>query len=85
MMRRAKAYRGHLWFWPYLMTLPRFQVQLGLVVVALALSAIHDFVIGPRAGRPAADPRVRAQASWLGRPNLAIVLAIAPFELTLRA
>jgi hypothetical protein len=75
---------GNLWLRPYLVTLPRFQLKLGLVVVALALSAVHDFVIGPRAGRPGADPRLRTQASWLGRANFAVVLAIAPFGLTLR-
>jgi hypothetical protein len=41
---------------PYLLTLARFQWKLGLVVVALGLSALHDFVLGPRAGAPAPIP-----------------------------
>ena len=75
---------GNLWLRPYLLTLPQFQVKLGLVVVALALSAIHDFVVGPRAGRPGADPRLRTQASWLGRVNLVVVLVVVLLGLTLR-
>lgn len=75
---------GSLWLRPYLLALPRFHVKLGLVVVALALSAVHDFVVGPRAGRPGADPRLRTQASWLGRVNLVVVLVIVLLGLALR-
>lgn len=75
---------GNLWLRPYLLTLPRFHVKLGLVVVALALSAIHDFGLGPRAGRPGADPRLRTWASWLARANVLVVLVIVLLGLALR-
>lgn len=75
---------GTLWLRPYLLTLPRFHVKLGLVVLALALSASHDFVLGPRAGRPGADPRLRTWASWLARANVVVVLVIVLLGLALR-
>ena len=63
--------------------------KLGVFAVVLAVSAYHDFVIGPRATRAlAADPRsaeaeaLRRRASLLGRINavLAFVLvALAVF------
>ncbi|MEW6272928.1 MAG: CopD family protein [Thermodesulfobacteriota bacterium] len=57
--------------------------KLVLVAVILALSLVHDFVVGPRATRvlrtdptsPAAA-RVRRAASWLGRANLLLALAV---------
>ncbi len=58
-------------------------VKLLLVAVILVFSALHDFLIGPRAtalGR--ADPtspeaiRVRRQASWIGRLNLLLGLVV---------
>ena len=60
-----------------------------LVIVALmfSLSALHDFVLGPRASvrrqagaLPAELARLRRQASWLGRTNLVLgmlLLAVA--------
>jgi putative copper export protein len=75
---------GNLWLRPYLFWLPQFQVKLGLVVLALALSAVHDFVVGPRAGRPGADPRLRVRASWMGRLNLVVVLVVVLLGLALR-
>jgi len=75
---------GNLWLRPYLLSLPRFQVKLGLVVLALALSVLHDFVLGPRAGRPGADPRLRTWASWVARVNVAVVLAVVLLGLALR-
>lgn len=75
---------ANLWLRPYLLELPRFQVKLGLVVLALVLSAIHDFVLGPRAGRPGADPALRIRASWLARANVVVVLAIVLLGLALR-
>jgi len=75
---------GNLWLRPYLLTLPRFQVKLGLVVLALTLSAVHDFVVGPHAGRPGADPRLRTWASWLGRVNTVVVLFVVLLGLALR-
>ena len=47
----------HLWRHPVLLGSPRVHVKLGLVVLALILSALHDFVLGPRASAPGAAPR----------------------------
>ncbi|MBI2872457.1 MAG: DUF4149 domain-containing protein [Chloroflexi bacterium] len=58
-------------------------IKLGLVAVILLLSAAHDFAIGPRAGAlMRADPasrramRMRRLASWMGRGNLLLALAV---------
>jgi putative copper export protein len=75
---------GNLWLRPYLLELPRFQVKLTLVVVALGLAAVHDFVLGPRAGRPGAPRRARVRASWVARANVVLVAAIVVLGLTLR-
>ena len=56
----------------------------GLVVLALILSALHDFVLGPRAGLPGAAPAARVHASWVARLNVLVVLAIAALGLALR-
>jgi hypothetical protein len=53
-------------------------------VLALALSVLHDFVLGPRAGRPGADPALRRRASWVARVNLLVVLAVVFLGLALR-
>ena len=74
----------NLWLRPYLFTLTRFQWKLGLVIVALGLSALHDFVLGPRAGLPGADPRLRVWASWLARVNVLVVLIVVILGLALR-
>jgi uncharacterized membrane protein len=75
---------GNLALRPELLGAPRFHVKLGLVVVALALSALHDFVLGPRAGRPGAPPAARLRASWLARVNVLVALAIVALGLALR-
>lgn len=75
---------GNLWARPDLLQAPRFQWKLGLVVLALALSALHDFVLGPRAGRPGADPALRVRASWMARVNVLVVLAVVALGLALR-
>ena len=75
---------GNLWLRPELLAAPRLQVKLGLVVLALILSALHDFVLGPRAGRFDARPRARGRASWLARVNLLAALAIVALGLALR-
>jgi putative copper export protein len=75
---------ANLWMRPYLLTLPRFHGKLALVVLALALSAVHDFVLGPRAGAPGADPRLRVWASWLARVNVVVVLIVVILGLALR-
>lgn len=75
---------ANLWMRPYLLTLSRFQWKLGLVVVALALSVLHDFVLGPRAGAPGADPSMRVWATWTARLNVLVVLLVAVLGLALR-
>jgi uncharacterized membrane protein len=75
---------ANLWMRPYLLTLSRFQWKLGLVVLALGLSALHDFVLGPRAGVPGADPALRVWASWIARINVLVVLIVVVLGLALR-
>ncbi len=75
---------GNLVERPYLLTVPRFHWKLGLVVLALILSVVHDFILGPRAGRPGADPRVRVAASWIARVNVLVVVAVVVLGLALR-
>ena len=74
---------GNLWLYPSLLTAPRFQWKLGLVVLALVLAAVHDFDLGPRAGDPGADPSIRVRASWLARINVVVVLVILLLGLSL--
>ena len=74
----------NLWMRPYLLTLTRFQWKLGLVIVALLLSALHDFVLGPRSGAPGADPSMRVWASWIARLNVLVVLIVVVLGLALR-
>lgn len=75
---------GNLWLRPELLWAPRFHWKLGLVILALALGAFHDFVLGPRAGAPGADPSVRVRASWVARINMLVVLAVVFLGLALR-
>jgi putative copper resistance protein D len=74
---------GNLWLYPSLLTAPRFHWKLGLVAVALVLSALHDFILGPRAGVPGAGPSARRGASWLARINLLVVLVVVLLGLSL--
>jgi putative copper resistance protein D len=65
-------------------------MKLLLVFIALVLSAVHDFFVGPRAtaaaqaapGSPEAT-RLRRWASWLGRLNLLLALAAIALAVTL--
>ena len=75
---------GNLWLRPYLLELPRFHLKLTLVVIALTLAALHDFVLGPRAGRPGALPSARVRASWIARVNVLLVTGIVILGLALR-
>jgi copper resistance protein D len=75
---------ANLWLRPELLTTTRFWWKAGLVVLALVLSALHDFVLGPRAGRPGADPSARVRASWVARVNLVVVLAVVVIGLSFR-
>jgi hypothetical protein len=54
------------------------------VALALLLSALHDFVLGPRAGRPGAAPGARVRASWVARVNESVVLVIVVIGLSFR-
>lgn len=74
----------NLWFQPFLLGAPRFHWKAGLVVLALILSAFHDFVLGPRAGAPGADPSLRIRASWIARVNVVVALAVVLLGLSLR-
>jgi putative copper resistance protein D len=74
---------GNLWINPSLLRLPRLQWKLGLVAIALTLAVVHDFVLGPRAGRPGANPSVRARASWIARVNVLVALVIVLLGLSL--
>lgn len=73
----------NLWMHPVLLSSPRFHWKLGLVVLALILSAFHDFVLGPRAGAPGADPSARVRASWVARINVLVVLVVVALGLSL--
>jgi uncharacterized membrane protein len=75
---------GNLWVRPELLGVARLQWKAGLIVLAIALSALHDFALGPRAGRPGADPGARGRASWVARVNVLVVLAIVALGLALR-
>lgn len=75
---------GNLWLHPWLLGVPRFHWKVGLVVLALILSVLHDFVLGPRAGAAGAAPSVRVRASWVARLNLLVVLGVVLLGLALR-
>ena len=75
---------ANVWLRPELMTLTRFWVKIALVAVAILLGAVHDFLLGPRAGRPDAPPSMRPAASWLARANVLLVLAIVYLGLSFR-
>ena len=74
----------NIWFRPELLTLGRFWVKAALVVFAIVLSGLHDFVLGPRAGRPEAPPSMRPAASWVARLNLVVVLVVVYLGLSFR-
>jgi len=71
---------GGLWHGPFGRA---FALKMIVVLAVVVLSLVHDFWVGPRAGRAAArDPwseesaRLRTAASWLGRANLILALVI---------
>jgi copper resistance protein D len=74
----------NLWFQPALLRSGRLHWKLGLVGLALLLSAFHDFVLGPHANLPGADPSVRLRASWVARLNALVALAIVLLGLSLQ-
>lgn len=73
----------NLWLYPGLLYSPRFHGKVGLVILALLLSALHDFVLGPRAGAAGANPSTRVYASWIARVNVLIVTLIVLLGLSL--
>ncbi len=65
-------------------------IKLALVAVALLLSAVHDFVVGPRATRvlreaPGSEEagRLRRLAGWMGRSNLLVAVVIVALAIML--
>jgi uncharacterized membrane protein len=75
---------GNLALRPELLGAPGFHAKAGLVVLALLLGAVHDFALGPRAGRPGAAPAARVRAAWVARVNVLVALAIVALGLGLR-
>lgn len=70
---------------PWLLRAPAFQLKAALVLLTLALSALHDFVLGPRAGRLPPEPTApRRRLTWIARLNVLIVLTIILLGLSLR-
>jgi putative copper resistance protein D len=63
-------------------------VKLGTVVTMIVLSAVHDFVLGPKAGRAAPGSpeaiRLRRRAALLARVNaiVGVIVVIAAARLT---
>jgi len=61
--------------------------KLAAVTVMLLVSAVHDFVLGPAAGRATAGSpealRLRRRAAWLARANamLGVLLVLAAVRL----
>ena len=74
----------NIWLRPELLTLARFWVKVVLVGLAIILSVLHDFVLGPRAGRSDAAPSLRPAASWMARVNLLLVLVVVYLGLSFR-
>ena len=65
-------------------------IKLALVTTIVSLSAIHDFVVGPRAVTAwKEDPlsgsttRLRAAASWMGRVNFLLSLLVVSIAIML--
>lgn len=83
----ADLWNGHLFTGSFGHTLA---IKLFCFVLVLLLSAVHDFVVGPRAtavgqaapGSPEAI-RLRHQASWYGRVNLLLALAVVALGVAL--
>jgi uncharacterized membrane protein len=74
---------GNLVLTPWLLSSGLFQVKLALVVLVLALSVVHDFVLGPRATLNP-DPSLRVWASWVARVTLLLGLVVIFLGLALR-
>ncbi len=70
---------------PWLLQVPAFQLKAALVLLTLGLSALHDFILGPRVGRlPPEETAPRKRLSWIARVNVLIVLTIVLLGISLR-
>jgi len=65
-------------------------MKLALVAAALAMSGVHDFVVGPRATRTLREApgskeagRLRRIAGWMGRANLLIAVLVVALGIML--
>ena len=83
----SELWSAELWQSPFGLVLA---LKLFLFGAVLALSCVHDFSIGPRATalwrkEPASAEagRLRRQASWIGRVNLLLALAIVALGIML--
>jgi hypothetical protein len=72
------------WQQVWLLRAALFHWKLGLVVLALILSAFHDFVLGPRAGLPGVPSDRPAPDVVDRRVNAVVALAIVLLGLALR-
>ncbi len=69
---------------PQYLQAPTFQAKLALVVLALILSILHDFVLGPRVNRlPPEAATARKWVNVLARVNMLVALAIVLLGLAL--
>ncbi len=76
----SDVWNGRLWQGPFGRA---FAVKFTLFILVIILSALHDFVIGPKSTRlweeRPDDPRVlrlRRQAGWIGRITMVLALLI---------
>ncbi len=82
----ADAFNGHLWTGAFGRVLMH---KLGLVVLIIALMAVHDLWLGPKFTRrlqsaddPDTEP-LRKWAAWLGRITVILTLLVFYFAVTL--
>lgn len=79
-LRGGRPWSAELWSSAYGRALAW---KLAAVAVMVALSAVHDFVLGPRASRlepgSAAALRARSRAAWVARVNALVGLALVYF------
>ncbi len=74
---------GNLIIRPYLLFYGLFQAKLALAAVILALSVVHDFILGPRSSF-SPTPALRVWASWIARLTLSLGLIVVFLGLALR-
>jgi len=75
---------GNLLVYPAFLSKGSLHLKLALVLLALGLSVVHDFVLGPRAGAPGADPAIRTWSTRVARINVLAVLVIVALGIALR-